>query len=151
MKRHPALYTLSHDHHQGLILAQQLKKGAPQYKGMPSTIEGKKEFTISFYNTGLIKHFKDEEEILFPMSSGKNASIDKLIAEIVNEHRKLEALIEEIRTTAELERVMDELGHLLEKHIRKEERELFVMIEEALNENDLDLLSAKLKQTEKTN
>ncbi|HSW55435.1 MAG TPA: hemerythrin domain-containing protein [Ignavibacteriaceae bacterium] len=151
MKRHPALYTLSHDHHQGLILAQQLKKGAPQYKGMPSTPEGKKEYTISFYKTELIRHFENEEKILFPMSLGKNASIDKLIAEIINEHRKLEALVEEIRTTAELERVMDELGHLLEKHIRKEERELFVMIEEALNENDLDLLSAKLKQTEKTN
>ena len=58
MKRHPALHTLSHDHHQGLILAQQLKKGAPQYKGMPSTLVGKKDYTLSFYNDELVQHFK---------------------------------------------------------------------------------------------
>ncbi len=71
MKRHPALYPLSHDHHQGLILAQQLKKGAPQYKGMPSTLEEKKNYTISFYNNELKKHFYDEEKILFPLCKRK--------------------------------------------------------------------------------
>ncbi len=94
MKRHPALYTLSHDHHQGLILAQQLKKGAPQYKGMPSTPEDKKDYTLRFYNSELIKHFTDEEEILFPAVKNKNAEVDKLVSEIISEHRKMESLVE---------------------------------------------------------
>ena len=133
MKRHPALYTLSHDHHQGLILAQQLKKGAPQYKGMPSTLEGKKEYTLSFYKTELVKHFQDEEEILFPAVKNKNVEVDKLIAEIISEHRKMESLVSELEKTKHLEDVLDEFGQLLEKHIRKEERELFVEIEKVLS------------------
>ena len=57
IKRHKALQPLSRDHHQGLILAQILKKGAPQYKGMPSTIEGKKEYAIAFSESELKQHF----------------------------------------------------------------------------------------------
>ena len=144
MKRNPALYTLSHDHHQGLILAQQLKKGAPQYKGMPSTLEDKKEYTLSFYKTELVKHFQDEEEILFPAVKNKNDELDRKIAEIISEHRKMESLIKDLEKTDQLENVLDELGHLLEKHIRKEERELFIEIEKILSDDELKIISEKV-------
>ncbi len=147
MKRHTALYSLSHDHHQGLILAQQIKKGAPQYKGMPSTIEGKRDYTIQFYNSELNRHFANEEEILFPAVKNKNAELDRKIAEIISEHRKMESLVQDLEKTDRFENVLDELGHLLEKHIRKEERELFVRIEEVLNENELESLSTILKES----
>ena len=147
MKRNPALYTLSHDHHQGLILAQQLKKGAPQYKGMPSTLEDKKEYTLSFYKTELVKHFQDEEEILFPAVKNKNDELDRKIAEIISEHRKMESLIKNLEETDQLQNLLDELGHLLEKHIRKEERELFMEIEKVLSENELKVISEKISQS----
>ena len=147
MKRHTALYSLSHDHHQGLILAQQIKKGAPQYKGMPSTVEGKRDYTIQFYNSELNRHFANEEEILFPAVKNKNAELDRKIAEIISEHRKMETLIRDLEKTDRFENVLDELGYLLEKHIRKEERELFVRIEEVLNENELESLSTILKES----
>ena len=58
----------------------------------------------------------------------------------------MESLINElVRTTDQLENVLDELGWLLEKHIRKEERELFVEIEKNLSESELSDLSEKLK------
>jgi iron-sulfur cluster repair protein YtfE (RIC family) len=151
MKRHPALYTLSHDHHQGLILAQQLKKSAPQYKGMPSTLEDKKEYTISFYKAELVKHFKDEEEILFPAVKNKNAEADKLISEIISEHRKMESLVSELEKAKHVEHLLDELGQLLEKHIRKEERELFVEIEKVLSDDELKVISDKISQSRKEN
>jgi iron-sulfur cluster repair protein YtfE (RIC family) len=144
MKRHPALYTLSHDHHQGLILAQQMKKDAPQYKGMPSTLEDKKEYTLSFYKTELVKHFQDEENILFPAVKNKNADVDRLITEIISEHRKIELLITDLEKTNQIENVLNELGHLLEKHIRKEERELFVEIEKNLSKEELVSIADKL-------
>jgi len=147
MKRHPALHTLSHDHHQGLILAQQLKKGAPQYKGMPSTLEDKKEYTLSFYKTELVKHFQDEEEILFPAVKNKNAEVDKLIAEIISEHRKMESLVNELEKTEHLENVLDDFGWLLEKHIRKEERELFVEIEKVLSDEELKIISDRISKS----
>ena len=151
MKRHPALYPLSHDHHQGLILAQQLKKGAPQYKGMPSTLAEKKEYTISFYNTELMKHFQDEEKILFSSVKNKNTELDKLIAEIISEHRRMESLVSELEKTKHLEDVLDEFGQLLEKHIRKEERELFVEIENVLSDAELKIISDKISQSRKEN
>jgi len=144
MKRHPALYTLSHDHHQGLLLAQQLKKGAPQYKGMPSTLEGKRDYALSFYKSDLVKHFQDEEEILFPVVKSKNAELEKLITEIISEHRKMESLVKDLEKTDQLENVLSELGHLLEKHIRKEERELFMKIEKVLSDDELKIISEKV-------
>ena len=149
MKRNPALYTLSHDHHQGLILAQQLKKGAPQYKGMPSTLEDKKEYTLSFYKTELVKHFQDEEEILFPSVKNKNDELDKKIAEIISEHRKMESLLKDLEKTDQLENVLDELGWLLEKHIRKEERDVFMEIENVLTEEELQVISEEISQSRK--
>jgi hemerythrin-like domain-containing protein len=145
IKRHKALQPLSRDHHQGLILAQQLKKGAPQYKGMPATLEEKKNYTISFYNTELKKHFDLEEEILFPLAKNKTPEVDILINEIVNEHRKMEKLVNEIQNATDLVKVFDEFGRLLEKHIRKEERELFTAIEKILTEGQLSELKTKLK------
>jgi iron-sulfur cluster repair protein YtfE (RIC family) len=149
MKRNPALYTLSHDHHQGLILAQQLKKGAPQYKGMPSTLEDKKEYTISFYKTELVKHFQDEEEILFPSVKNKNDELDRKIAEIISEHRMMESLIKDLEETDQLQNVLDELGWLLEKHIRKEERDVFMEIENVLTEEELQVISQEISQSRK--
>jgi len=151
MKRHTALYTLSHDHHQGLILAQQLKKGAPQYKGMPSTLEDKKDYTISFYKYELRKHFQDEEIILFPVVKNKNDDLDKKIVEIISEHRKMELLVKDLEKTDHLENVLDELGHLLEKHIRKEERELFMEIEKVLSDDELKIISEEISQSRKEN
>ena len=151
MKRHTALYTLSHDHHQGLILAQQIKKGAPQYKGMPSTVEGKRDYAIQFYNSELKRHFANEEEILFPAVKNKNAELDRKIAEIISEHRKMETLIRDLEKTDRFENVLDELGHLLEKHIRKEERELFMEIEKVLSEDELRVISEKISQSRKEN
>lgn len=151
MKRHPSLYPLSHDHHQGLILAQQLKKGVPQYKGMPSTLQEKKDYTIQFYNNELKNHFAEEEEILFPAVKSKNVVVDKLIAEVISEHRKMETLIRDLEKTDQLENVLNELGHLLEKHIRKEERELFMEIEKVLSEDELRVISEKISQSRKEN
>ena len=77
MKRHKALIPLSHDHHHGLLLAQLIKKNAPDYKGLPKDLNGKIKYTIDIYNSSLKQHFDDEEKILFPAVTGKDALLDK--------------------------------------------------------------------------
>jgi iron-sulfur cluster repair protein YtfE (RIC family) len=144
MKRHKSLYPLSHDHHHGLILAQLIKKNAPKYKNLPNTIGGKVEYTIFFYNTELVKHFQHEEEILFPPAKGRDESLDKLIKEIIAEHKKIKNLVESLKTTNNYEDVLDELGHLLESHIRKEERKLFPEIEKMLSATELEKIATAL-------
>ncbi len=144
MKRHKSLYPLSHDHHHGLILAQLIKKNAPKYKNLPDTIDGKTEYTINFYNVELVKHFRHEEKILFPPAKGKDESVDKLIEEIISEHKKIKSLVDSLKTTNEYEDILDELGNLLESHIRKEERKLFPEIESVLSQDELENISKAL-------
>ena len=128
IKRDKALHILSHDHHHGLILAQLIKKGSPQYKNLPNTTEGKKDYSINFYNDELVKHFEDEENILFPVVNGKDDEIDSLIEEIITEHKKIKQLVNQLESNEDVENTLDELGNILESHIRKEERNLFMKI-----------------------
>jgi iron-sulfur cluster repair protein YtfE (RIC family) len=144
LKRNKALHILSHDHHHGLLLAQLIKKGSPQYKNLPDTTEGKKDYSIRFYNDELIKHFEDEENILFPVVKGKDVEIDNLFEEIITEHKKIKQLINRLESDEDIENILDELGSILESHIRKEERILFGKIQEILTEDELTALENQL-------
>ena len=147
IKRHKALHILSHDHHHGLILAQLIKKGSPQYKNLPNTTEGKKDYSIRFYNDELIKHFDDEENILFPVVNGKDDEMDNFIEEIIIEHKKIKQLINQLESDEDVENTLDELGNILESHIRKEERDLFIKIQEILTEDELTALENQLTRS----
>ncbi len=147
MKRHPALHFLSHDHHNGLILAQQLKKGAPEYKGLPKSFEGKLDYLFNFYENELIGHFKEEEEILFPFVRGKNEKVDNLFQQILAEHAQIHAFVKQMKDKPD-EQTMDSIGRLLESHIRKEERELFQLLQDVLKDEEMKSLEEKLKRTE---
>ena len=145
LKRHNALHSLSHDHHHGLVLAQLAKKSSPEYTNLPKTTEDKIKYAISFYNDELVRHFRNEEEILFPVVKGKDEKVDNLIDEIIDEHIKMKELIKSLRIITDSEDMLDEFGCLLESHIRKEERELFKMIQNILTEEELNLIGNKLK------
>jgi hypothetical protein len=134
MKRHKALANLSRQHHGALILAQLLKKGAPEYKGLPVNISAKADYAYLFYRDELITHFLAEEQFVIKKLKGINASLDKLANEIANEHSALTILFTNIQDSHDLPTQLDTLGNALERHIRKEEREFFPMIEELCSE-----------------
>lgn len=140
MRRHKSIINLSHDHHQGLVLAQLIRKNAPQYKNLPNTIEGKVEYTLNEYRTGLLPHFKKEEEILFPFVKDIDENLDKTIEQLLDEHKRINYLVGQIEKNDEKEKYLDELGDLLTHHIRKEERELFDSIQNILTEEELNNL-----------
>ena len=144
MKRHKALQSLSHEHYHGLRLAQLIKVGSPEYKGLPRTMSEKKLYTIKFFEENLIPHFKKEEEILFPLSRKKNSNVEKQINELIEEHKKIGLLIDKLKISTKPEVELDHLGKLLDAHIRKEERELFQIIQEILTENELENLETEL-------
>jgi iron-sulfur cluster repair protein YtfE (RIC family) len=137
MKRHKALILLSHDHHKGLLLAQLLKKNAPPYKGLPKDPSGKMNYAIEAFKSDLTIHFKDEEEILFPLLRNKTAEIDELINELLDEHKKIEDGISSLNKSDDLVNDLDKIGVILEKHIRKEERILFQKAQSILSDNEL--------------
>ena len=151
MKRHTALIPLSHDHHHGLLLAQLIKKNAPDYKGLPKDLNGKMKYTIDVYNSSLKHHFDDEEKILFPPIMGKNKLLENLIYEIINEHRLLEKFIAELTITKNQVELLDKIGKILDEHIRKEERDLFQKAQEVLTESELSEIEKGLLSSPKKN
>lgn len=145
MKRHENLIGLSHDHHHGLRLAQLIKKDAPEYKDMPNDIDGKVQYTINTWAQELKYHFKNEEEILFPAVENRDEKIDELIDEILIEHEEIEYKIKQLQTSEDKAEILNDLGYILEQHIRKEERELFDRIQEVFGEEELNKLIEKIE------
>lgn len=146
MKRHSSLIPLSHDHQQGLFLSQVIKRGRKtQPQGIPKDLTQKLQFTKGYFDRILFPHFTLEEEVLIPAVRGIRDDIDKLIEEITAEHEQMKNHVNDLLKADDPEEKLDELGYLLESHIRKEERELFEKIQEVLSEESLLDLGQKLE------
>jgi iron-sulfur cluster repair protein YtfE (RIC family) len=139
MKRHESLAPLSREHHGALILAQLIKRNAPAYQGLPTDTEEKVNYAINFYKTDLIQHFSKEEIILEKVKHA-DAVIAKLVEEIITEHAVLTSRFLSLNSSGDKTTALDEIGHLLQTHIRKEERVLFPLIQERCNEEILNYL-----------
>ena len=131
MKRHIALIPLSREHHSALILAQLLKKDAPVYKGLPQTAKEKAIYATAFFEKELKAHF-EKEEAVFGLVKMVHPGIEKMINELVVEHRDLSAMFHSLTDTVSQDLIakMNSLGELLKNHIRKEERFLFPLIQQ---------------------
>ena len=133
MKRHSSLVHLSREHHGALILSRLLQKDAPAYKELPTDDEGKAAYALKFYREELVKHFEDEERAL-KLVVGINDQLDYLITIIFTEHQELHLLFNSIASHPELKEHLHSIGKMLEAHVRKEERELFPLIQETCSE-----------------
>jgi len=136
MKRSESLAPLSREHHSALILAQLLKRGAPAYKGLPTTIPEKMGYAVKMFNDSMKEHFR-KEEILIEMVAHCHEDIKKLGMEILMEHQQLTEYFLALNQASNLEEAMDILGNKLDLHIRKEERVLFPLIEKHCSEKEL--------------
>ncbi len=128
MKRHEALAPLSRDHHGSLILVQLLKKNAPSYTGLPDTAPEKATYAMELFRNSIQKHFEQEEAIL-DLARDCDASINAIEEEIKTEHKELTVLFQLLETATDLKNAMNTLAVALEKHIRKEERILFPLLQ----------------------
>lgn len=151
MKRHPALIPLSQDHHKALLLAQLLKRDAPEYHGLPKELIGKMNFAKEIYQTELEHHFRDEEQIVFPYLKGKDTGLDNLISEILNEHAILKEKILSLVDNPNLVDQLDDIGNILGEHVRKEERILFEKAQTILSEDELKLIESKFDDSRPKN
>lgn len=137
MKRHDALAPLSREHHSALILAQLIKKGAPAYKGLPTTVDDKAAYALHMFTTTLQLHFTNEEEMLDKIRN-VHTEIDKLSDEIFTEHQQLKQMFLSLDRTDNTIEKLDTLGQALDDHIRKEERVLFPLIQQYCSEEILN-------------
>ena len=137
-KRHPSLIPLSHDHHHGLVLAFRLREGLPRNRKPSDSPQEQAEDAIRFFHDNLVAHFRAEEEVLFPAIRAclplAATMLDTLIAEHGEIRAQVENLVQASPDEATLQTKLKAFGDLLERHIRREERELFPLYEAHISE-----------------
>jgi iron-sulfur cluster repair protein YtfE (RIC family) len=147
-KRHPSLLPLSHDHHHGLALALRCRKqalGQIKPMGAQGLRQRAQEF-LDFYATELDSHFRAEEEILFPEMRMRVPKSSQLIDELLRDHETIRRAAPRLEGGTELGKLIFDLGDLLERHIRREERELFPLFEQHAGEVDAAKIGAQISE-----
>jgi iron-sulfur cluster repair protein YtfE (RIC family) len=143
MKRSKALRALSHQHHQGLYAALQLKRA-----GREVAVEARQVF-LDFYEREGSRHFRAEEELLLPAFARHTRVDDPAIVRVLTEHVDIRRRRQDLEASVDPDpAVLRELGERLESHIRFEERVLFPMIEEAVPVDELERLGAAFARAE---
>src|SRR6266852_4864109 len=122
-RRHESLIPLSREHHDALLLAWRLRTGDLS-KREP---ELRAKHVSAFFEYRLINHLQLEEELLFPAFRAVLGVEATLIDVLLSDHRELRAKAATIKTGAHEQ--VDSFCVLLERHIRTEERQLFVLAE----------------------
>jgi iron-sulfur cluster repair protein YtfE (RIC family) len=146
--RHPSLVALSHDHHHGLALALRCRKqalGQLKPMGVAGLRERAQEF-VDFYRDVLIKHFRAEEEVLFPLMREFASASATLVDELIKQHQEITNAIGPLEAGSGLSKLLFDIGDLLERHIRKEERELFPLFESQIEPTNAEMVGVELKK-----
>lgn len=138
MKRHPALEQLSRDHHRALVVAQRLKRA------QAATAEDARAVFLDYWETDGKHHFSQEEQILMPTLARFSDPERPIVARVLVDHVRIRCLAEQLGTGAADLPTAQALGLELERHVRREERELFPLIEAALPQEELLRLAALL-------
>jgi hypothetical protein len=128
MKRHEALIPYSRFHRKILALALISKSNAPDVKGYPTKIDDKIDFALVFYENELSFHFSEEKNKIFDLYKNQDHEIDLLIEVLLKEREEIKLLFQQLSIKRE-ELLLNNLGELLEKHVRKEERQFFQLLQ----------------------
>ena len=144
MPRPASLVPRSHDHHHALVEARRLGQAAD---GTDAARRKAAADFVRFFSTETVRHFREEEEQLFPALVGQEGADERLLVQALLEHQRIHALVGRLVHALAADGVdasaMRELAELLQTHVRLEERELFPLIEQVvppkvLSELDLE-------------
>ncbi|MES2649820.1 MAG: hemerythrin domain-containing protein [Bacteroidota bacterium] len=136
IKRHKAMVSFSKDHHFGLLLVWKIRQG------LNKNIEINRisQYVLFFFTEDLIKHFKDEEALLF--SELPKEDLLRKMAE--SEHQNIYRLVRAIEENKNSTSLLLELADALEKHIRFEERSLFNHLQSTIGEQALEVIEKRI-------
>jgi hemerythrin-like domain-containing protein len=139
MKRSAALASLSHDHHQALVVAQRLRRATEA-----TAAEAREVFLAYWAGHGRV-HFRLEEELLFPAYAGHGDPHDPLVLRALGEHAMIRHRAAALAATpSAFPDALQQLGIELAAHVRLEEREVFPLIERVMPERELRALAQAL-------
>jgi hemerythrin-like domain-containing protein len=141
VKRSPELTPLSRDHHKALTAARGLKRADDPGEAATAF--------VAFWDSHGRHHFQIEEEVLLPGWVDSDVDADRsMITRVLDEHLRIRVLARRLeRRELNLDE-LKEMGHLLEEHVRFEERQLFPRIEERLDAESIATLGAQIAVAE---
>ncbi len=145
LKRSTALQPLSRQHHNGLLFCLLLKKGI-RNNTSPRILQ---DFCMYFRQNDLAGHFRLEEECLAPLPKRFHA-LQNGIGKMIEEHEEIMKLFAAIGQSPSTEHIT-KLYHLIESHIRFEERSLFPLLEATLPPGELAVIGKALAHSEEHN
>ncbi len=149
-RRHESLIHFSRDHHDGLMLAQQiLDQRRTMLPDWPKDFRGRVTYVTAFFQDHLRPHFTAEEEHLFPLIQRHVAPSKDLITRLIAEHRQMETIVGGFARPgfAPSQEKLHEFGRILEEHIRTEERKLFPLFEKEAGDEVLTKAQALLSKS----
>lgn len=140
MKRAEALRPLSREHLVALMVAKKLRDATDPAEATESF--------LAFWRDDGRRHFRVEEEVLLPVwalhAEVDRPGVERMLAEHLAIRRGALRLTAGEASLSELH----ELGRLLHDHVRFEERQLFPIVEDALDADSLAQLAAVIDEAE---
>ncbi len=146
LKRHSALVPISRAHQKGLFLANLIRTGAPVYRGMPTDLSGKLDFTQDFFSGNWPAYRSLEEQVLFPQLVDWTQTYASAVEQLIAEHQAIEDLAHNLpeADAPNLQEAFDELSQALVKHIRFEERIFFEEVQAKATPEEMAVLEKRI-------
>jgi hemerythrin-like domain-containing protein len=141
VKRHRALQPLSRDHHVALVAAQRLRRAMDG--------DAARDEFLAFWREHGARHFQVEEEVLLPAAAGWADPGTECVVRMLVDHVRIRAAAQRLEREPQPLEALHELGTMLERHVRLEEREVFPLIEAAMPEDAADRLVAAVIEAER--
>lgn len=108
-------------------------------------LQARAKEVLAFYCSNLAPHFRAEEEVLFPLMQSLVPESRPVIDQLLREHEQIRSAIKQLEGAAGLAKIIFDLGDVLERHIRKEERELFLLFEQRVDKTEAETAGGKIK------
>jgi iron-sulfur cluster repair protein YtfE (RIC family) len=139
IKRNQHILQLSRDHHFTLLFSWKL------VQGVKNKIDSEriKNYVEYFWHNDMQAHFREEEEILFPLVKGDQVQKAAL------DHGQIKEQVYKVLSQDDQEKVYEYLTSLADSiitHVRYEERVLFPHLEQVLTVTQLEDIGAQLNK-----
>jgi hemerythrin-like domain-containing protein len=142
-RRHDSLIPLTHDHHHALAQTRRLRSAAKTNGG---ALLRQSEVFLGFFHYDTVNHFREEEELVFPLAV-EDERVKEPLARGIMEHLQIHALVShlgiEVTESEVRPETAIEVATALEAHIRFEESKLFPMLEEVIADDQLNAISLR--------
>jgi hemerythrin-like domain-containing protein len=142
MLRDKSLIPLSHQHQRALALCVRIDRAQPIPVGDLESWQAELE---QLFEQEIKIHFSAEEQVLFP-AARQFPELIPLADELIADHTSLRELFSKAERRGMSAETLLSFSQQLSAHIRKEERQLFERLQQAMNVEELKALGVQLEE-----